>query len=653
MSQVKDHSLLLEDGRILFAGRPWWFEFHEESVHLIHARPPLATYDPSTCLWRTVLPANYWLVDTRIVPLPGNRILISGVQVDTDESPYYTWNHRGLYDSSATHRFFALDVADGTLGEPSAEGIGRFEAAVVPLVDGRILVTAGTPLNATVERPSYTLETATQVYDPASDSWEDLAPINGDWIDTLNTAGNWVGFQWFGPSRSNVVGVIVGGIEEERLEGSILVYDPAADRWTIPFTFELGDYDEPWHALSLGDDIILFFEDRLEIFDPYRGTWKVSHAPRGVASHSSVTILPDGRLLIAGGHKGSSFEYGEQPDDSFFARDTYSEWPRSTTDIYDISTSVWAAGPDLASMRSNHSATLLANGNVLLFGGITIWNQESATGKATESMEYILAPTLTMVDTSKVFGAPTIQENSWELCIGAANLGFLPESSREIQETPDPFQILRQSAVAMSKLESFATTKVVLETFDDQSDTYGYRRSPICYLTQTTYEHPGRAASMQAGFEARRLSDISWEQNLWIDESAYTREFDHQLWQVEDGGFAPSSESFLPLVMWSLLTDELRSEIETELRLVGTELFDGVTVYHVRAEVVGRPPEFRNVASFWIGVDDLLLRRAHWEHPAPRRYHYPRFGFQSELTEFHSFNEDFDIQPPPDDEIDE
>ena len=577
--------------------------------------------------------------------------MISGVQVLTDESPYYTWFYRGLGDSTATQRFFAVDVAAATLGEASAEGYGRLEAAVVPLVDGRILVTGGEPLNPSEERPFYKLETATQAYDPVSDSWENLAPIGGDWMDALNETDSWVDFQWFGPSRSNVVGVVVGEIEESRLEGSILMFDPAADIWTSPFTFELGHQDEPWHAMSLGDDIILFFEDRLEIFDPYGGTWKVSHAPRGVAPHSTVTVLPDGRLLIAGGHKGSSFQYGEQPDGSFFAGYTYGEWPRSTTDIYDISTNVWASGPDLASMRSNHSATLLADGSVLLFGGITIWNQEGASGTATESMEFILAPTLTMVDTPTDLDAPTISENAWKRCIGAANLEPLPESSSEMQSTPDPLQLLRQSAVAMSELESFATTKVVFETFEDQSETHTYRQSPNCILRQAEYENPGRAASSQTFFEVRMLSDVSREQHLWIGDSAYRREYDRQLWRPLDNGFVLSSESFLPFVMLFLLNEEIPSEIETELRLVGTELLDGVAVYHVQEEVMGRPPEFRNVASFWIGVDDLLLRRALWEHVAPSNHHFPRSGFQHELFEFHSFNEDFNIQPPPEDQI--
>ena len=259
--------------------------------------------------------------------------------------------------------------------------------------------------------------------------------------------------------------------------------------------------------------------------------------------------------------------------------------------------------------------------------------------------------TETLIVTTTAPDAPPTQENARERCNGAANLVPLPESRSEIWSTPDPLELLRQSAVAMSKLESFATTEVVLETFDDRSEDYS-RRSPHCDLTQTKYEYPDRATSRRTAFEVRGLSAMSREQNLWIDESAYRREDDGQLWRLLDRNLMLSSESLLPFVMWYLLNEESPSEIQTELRLVGTELLDGVAVYHVQEEVTGRPPEFRNVASFWIGVDDLLLRRAHWAHPSSMNHHHPTLvGFQNELIEFHSFNQDFNIQPPPEDEI--
>ncbi len=262
---------------------------------------------------------------------------------------------------------------------------------------------------------------------------------------------------------------------------------------------------------------------------------------------------------------------------------------------------------------------------------------------------------VTIIDTATPTptATPTISENPWERCMGAANLVPLPESSSQNQSTPDPLELLHQSAVAMSELESFATTKVALETYDDRSEDYS-RQSPQCSLTQTKYEHPDRAVTRRTTYEERGLSVVSQEQKLWIGESHYGRRYDHYLWTLRPAYWSGtiSSRSFLPFVMLSLLKGEYPSQIEVKVRLVGTELLDGVAVYHVRREVTSPPIESGNIASLWIGVDDLLVRRAHWARAGTVNHHQPYLiTFFSDLYEFHSFNEDFNIQLPPDDEI--
>ena len=72
------------------------------------------------------------------------------------------------------------------------------------------------------------------------------------------------------------------------------------------------------------------------------------------ASHSS-TLLPDGRVLIAGGFAGSGHEYA----------------PYASTEIYNPATGRFAGGPSMSFGRSGHTATLLADGRILLAGGWT------------------------------------------------------------------------------------------------------------------------------------------------------------------------------------------------------------------------------------------------------------------------------------------
>jgi N-acetylneuraminic acid mutarotase len=92
----------------------------------------------------------------------------------------------------------------------------------------------------------------------------------------------------------------------------------------------------------------------VEIFDPLTNTWSdAAPLPVPRAFHTA-TLLPDGRVLIAGGRSNGTPGY-----------DLY----LSSTVIYDPETGIWSDGPELAAARMRHSATLLPDGRVLVVGG--------------------------------------------------------------------------------------------------------------------------------------------------------------------------------------------------------------------------------------------------------------------------------------------
>ncbi len=72
------------------------------------------------------------------------------------------------------------------------------------------------------------------------------------------------------------------------------------------------------------------------------------------ASHTS-TLLPNGKVLIAGGFAGSGGEYR----------------PYRTAELYDPSTGTFRPIGEMSIGRSGHTATLLKNGKVLIVGGWT------------------------------------------------------------------------------------------------------------------------------------------------------------------------------------------------------------------------------------------------------------------------------------------
>jgi len=81
---------------------------------------------------------------------------------------------------------------------------------------------------------------------------------------------------------------------------------------------------------------------------------ETAHMQIARASHSS-TLLPDGKILIAGGFGGSGTESN----------------PYRSTEIYDPRTGNFQPAANMTIGRSGHTATLLKNGKLLIAGGWT------------------------------------------------------------------------------------------------------------------------------------------------------------------------------------------------------------------------------------------------------------------------------------------
>ena len=107
-----------------------------------------------------------------------------------------------------------------------------------------------------------------------------------------------------------------------------------------------------------------------ELYDPATGTWSVTASLNTRLSGHTATLLPNGKVLVAGGCYLTID--GNTPNDGTYpCGDTLSCSPKylNAAELYDVATGTWSVTASLNTARSGHTATLLPNGNVLVAGG--------------------------------------------------------------------------------------------------------------------------------------------------------------------------------------------------------------------------------------------------------------------------------------------
>lgn len=107
-----------------------------------------------------------------------------------------------------------------------------------------------------------------------------------------------------------------------------------------------------------GSDLALNVLSSGEVYDPATDTWTATGAMGSVRLLHTASLLPDGRVLIAGGTTVADILSG--PTNAL-----------RTTEYYDPATNAFSAGPNLARPHVGHFAATLASGDVLMGGGAT------------------------------------------------------------------------------------------------------------------------------------------------------------------------------------------------------------------------------------------------------------------------------------------
>jgi hypothetical protein len=133
------------------------------------------------------------------------------------------------------------------------------------------------------------------------------------------------------------------------------VYDPSANSWTLTGNMSASREMHSATLLSNGKVLVVggnYDRGSSEIYDPATNNWSPTSTSMSVGRRSpTATLLYDGRVLVAGGDDG--FDPVKDPG----------------AEIYDPTADTWSPAGNLLTARSNHAATLLPNGTVLIAGG--------------------------------------------------------------------------------------------------------------------------------------------------------------------------------------------------------------------------------------------------------------------------------------------
>jgi pimeloyl-ACP methyl ester carboxylesterase len=256
--------------------------------------------------------------------LPGGKVLIAG---GSDGQTY-----------SASAELY--DPATGVFTRTGSMTTERGKHSATLLANGKVLMAGG------VNR-SGSLKTA-DLYDPA----------NG----TFSQTGNMVDSQFSHTATLLADGrvLLLGGNPDVNIAE---IYDPATGRFTATGKMRTNRY---WHTATLlpnskvlvvgGTEIGLVSANTLasaELFDPSAGAFSSAGNLATARLLHTATILPNGRVLLAGGAQNSGYFTS-----------------LSSAELYDSATGAFVGTGSMSDARYSATATMLSDGSVLIAGGV-------------------------------------------------------------------------------------------------------------------------------------------------------------------------------------------------------------------------------------------------------------------------------------------
>jgi N-acetylneuraminic acid mutarotase len=241
----------------------------------------------------------------------------------------------------------------GTWNSTSAMENARYAHTATVLTNGTVLVAGG----ITNYAPQGLVQTV-ELFNPTNSTWTTTGPLN---------------FPRYGHTATLLANgkvLVVGGLGTNGSNVNLTniypgeVYDPVSGTWTVTGPMHYGRDSHTATLLPSGKVLVaggnspqsLLVTGSAELFDSATGNWTLTATMLDPLAYHTATLLPNGQVLVAGGDSEIGFFFGN----SYYAV--------KDAELYDPATESWAATGSLIGIHDHHTATLLANGLVLVAG---------------------------------------------------------------------------------------------------------------------------------------------------------------------------------------------------------------------------------------------------------------------------------------------
>ena len=302
--------------------------------------PYAELYNPATETWTGTVPMTRYRFFHTATLLRNGQVLLAGGDSTGASAELY-------------------DPLTGTWAPTGPMTELRFWHSATLLPDGRVLVAGGNDYTGDFYDVSYTAE----LYDPVTRTWTPTGEMEDNRAQHTATL------------LTNGLVLVAGGWQPGGFGQSALpwaeLYDPATETWTdtgsmvssSPAVGLIGRFAHTATLLPDGSVLITGGEFRggfappgslyfAELYDPVQGIWKTTERMLTNREYHTATLLPSGEVLVAGGYFAGS------------------DSDLSSAELCDPSAGgSWVVTGPLANPRRYHTATVLANGDVLVTGG--------------------------------------------------------------------------------------------------------------------------------------------------------------------------------------------------------------------------------------------------------------------------------------------